>query len=425
MPEYFLSLGSNLGDRLDYLRRAAAAFVPQCSAVDAAPVYETAPVCCPEGSAAFLNTVLRIRTPLDPSELHAFTLSLEQAAGRPDVRERNSPRPLDIDILWTSDASFKSSERLVLPHPRLHERRFVLQPLADLAPDLIIGEHSAAALLSSLPVGDQPVQQAHAEWLPFCPYPLRSFTELRIRHQHGPPLSVLTAYDYPTARLLDEAGVDLILVGDSLGMVVLGLPDTTQVTMDHMLHHTEAVARGAGRTLILGDLPYRSYETPEMAVTNAKRLIAAGAHAVKLEGGVSQMPQVRAIIAEGIPLVGHIGMLPQSILEEGGRYRKKGRTPQGAAALLEDALALDAAGACAMVVESVVAEVAQEITQAVSGPTIGIGAGLGTTGQVLVIHDLIGGFPWFRPPFAKQRVDISNALSLAVGDFCQATRTRR
>jgi 3-methyl-2-oxobutanoate hydroxymethyltransferase len=233
---------------------------------------------------------------------------------------------------------------------------------------------------------------------------------------------VLTAYDYPTARLLDEADVDVILVGDSLGMVVLGLPDTVGVTMDMMVHHIAAVRRGVKRAPIIGDLPFHSYQTPEEALANARRLMDAGADAVKLEGGTAFIPQVKAIIGAGIPFVGHIGMLPQSVREEGG-YKKKGKTPEQADKLIADAIALDEVGALAMVLESVVADVAAEITRRVKGSTIGIGAGPGTDGQVLVTPDLVGGFPWFRPPFARARADIAAEITRATREYvadCQA-----
>ena len=251
---------------------------------------------------------------------------------------------------------------------------------------------------------------------------LTALSELKQRKQHGPPLAVLTAYDYPTARLLDEAGVDLLLVGDSLGMVVLGLPDTTGVTMADMLHHTRAVARAKTRALVIGDLPYHAYDTPEEAVKNARLLMGAGAHAVKLEGGVSMLPQVRAILAAGIPFVGHIGMLPQSVVEEGG-YKKKGRTEEGARLLMEDAQALDEAGACAIVLESMMPEVAAAITRAVAACTIGIGAGKETDGQVLVTPDLLGSFPWFRPPFAKARADVAGETLRAVREYVADCRS--
>lgn len=222
-------------------------------------------------------------------------------------------------------------------------------------------------------------------------------------HNPESPISSLTAYDYPTARLLDEANIDVLLVGDSLGMVVLGFPDTTHVTMEHMIHHTAAAARGCQKALLIGDLPYQSYSTPEEALRNAQRLVEAGAEAVKLEGGVGQIEKVRAIVEAGIPVVGHLGMLPQRVKEEGG-YKKKGKTAEQTAALEEGALALQQAGICALVLESVIPQVAKELSALLSIPTIGIGCGRGNThGEIAVITDLLGSYPWFVPPFATPR----------------------
>jgi len=250
---------------------------------------------------------------------------------------------------------------------------------------------------------------------------LSSLSELPPRKASGTKISVLTAGDYPTARLLDEAGIDLILVGDSLGMVIHGLPDTTGVTMEMMLLHTAAVCRGVQRAPVIADLPFASYRTPEEALANARLLMAAGAGAVKLEGGVAVLPQVKAITTAGLPFVGHIGMLPQQVKEEGG-YKKKGKTSEQIDLLIADALALDQAGAVAIVLESIVAEVASEITRRVSASTIGIGAGKETDGQVLVTHDLLGSFPWFRPSFAKPRADIAAETRRAVGEYIEAVR---
>ena len=245
---------------------------------------------------------------------------------------------------------------------------------------------------------------------------LTSLSELLHRKASGPKLAVLTAYDYPTARMLDDAGVDLILVGDSLGMVVLGLPDTTGVTMEMMVHHTTAVCRGVTRAPVIADLPFASYLTPEMAVANARRLMDCGAASVKLEGGVNMLPQIRAIIAAGIPFVGHIGMLPQSVKEEGG-YKKKGKTAESIDHLLADSQAIDQAGAVAMVLESIVPAIATQVTSLVKSSTIGIGAGTGTDGQVLVTPDLLGSYPWFRPPFAKARADVAGETLRAVREY--------
>lgn len=240
--------------------------------------------------------------------------------------------------------------------------------------------------------------------------------QLRQRKARGEKLAVLTAYDYPTARLLDEAGVDLILVGDSLGMVVLGLPDTTGVTMNDMIHHAGAVRRAVKRAPVIVDLPAQSYDVPDLALHNAMRLAAAGADAVKLEGGVAVIASVRAITKAGIGYVGHIGMLPQSVKVEGG-YKKKGRTEDGARSLLDDARALEEAGAAAIVLESIVPDVASRITAAVKIPTIGIGAGVGCDAQVLVSHDLFGFFPWFKPPFAMPEVNLAHEITRAARRF--------
>ncbi|MFT6182396.1 MAG: 3-methyl-2-oxobutanoate hydroxymethyltransferase [Paracoccaceae bacterium] len=243
----------------------------------------------------------------------------------------------------------------------------------------------------------------------------------RLREKKGKaPVSALTAYDYPTARLLDEAGVDLLLVGDSLGMVVLGYPDTTHVTLDHMIHHTAAVARGAKNTLILGDLPINTYPDAPTAVANARRLVDAGAQAVKLEGGVRQAKKVRAIVDSGIPVVGHLGMLPQRVKEEGG-YKKKGKTDLETQAILEGALALQEAGVFAIVLESVVPKASRLLTKTLNVPTIGIGCGEGNCdGEIAVITDVIGSYPWFVPPFATQRADVSGEITKAVKGYLDA-----
>jgi len=217
-------------------------------------------------------------------------------------------------------------------------------------------------------------------------------------------IAALTAYDHPLTRLLDEAGIHLILVGDSLGMVVLGLPDTTAVTLADMEHHTRAVARAKPRGLLAADLPYDTYRTPTEAVASSLRLMAAGAEAVKAEGGRAIRDQVQAIVAAGIPFLGHLGMLPQHLHEE-GRYRIKGRTEPERQALLADADCLVTAGAFAIVLELVSPPVAVEITRRVSIPTIGIGSGPDCDGQILVTNDLVGTFPWFTPRFVTPRLN--------------------
>src|ERR1051325_8799042 len=204
--------------------------------------------------------------------------------------------------------------------------------------------------------------------------------KFRRMKQRGEKITSLTAYDYPTARLVDESGIDIILVGDSLGMVVLGYEDTTHVTLAEMIHHTAAAARGVKRALLVADLPIHTYDDSAQAVSTAHALVNAGAQAVKLEGGLSHVPQIKAIIAEGIPVMGHIGMLPQSVREEGG-YKVKGRTKPEADALVRDGVAIEEAGVFAVVLEIVNPEAARLITSALRIPTIGIGSGDQCDGQ--------------------------------------------
>lgn len=246
--------------------------------------------------------------------------------------------------------------------------------------------------------------------------------DFRDQKQRGERVTALTAYDYPTARLLDESGIDIILVGDSLGMVVLGYEDTTQVTLAEMVHHTRAVARAVKRALLVGDLPIHTYDEPAQAVSSARALMDAGAQAVKLEGGASHVRQIEAILAADIPVMGHIGMLPQSVREEGG-YKVKGRTQAEAEALLRDAEAVEEAGVFAVVLEIVSPEAARQITGTLKIPTIGIGSGPHCDGQILVTHDLIGLFPWFTPKFVSPGARVAEEIRKATQIFIARTKS--
>lgn len=231
-------------------------------------------------------------------------------------------------------------------------------------------------------------------------------------------IAMLTAYDYPTARLLDEAGVPMLLIGDSLGVVVLGYENTLNVTMDDMVRHTQAVVRGARRALIVADLPFLSYQvSEEEALRNAGRLIqAAGAQAVKLEGGVAMAATIRRIVECGIPVMGHIGLTPQSVHQLGG-YKVQGKTPEVASRLLEDAAALEQAGAFSLVLECVPAPLAAMITERLRIPTIGIGAGPECDGQVQVLHDILGLFTDFVPRHARRYAEIGELVRSAAGQY--------
>lgn len=234
----------------------------------------------------------------------------------------------------------------------------------------------------------------------------------------GEKLSMLTAYDYSTAKLEDESGINGILVGDSLGNVVLGYEDTVSVTMEDMIHHGAAVARGAKNALVVVDMPFMSYEvTVEEAVRNAGRLMKEGrAGAVKLEGGVRVAEQIRAIVKAGIPVMGHIGLTPQSINVFGG-FKVQGKSEEAARALLADAKAVEEAGAFAVVIEAVPAALAQMITDTVSIPTIGIGAGAGCDGQILVYQDMLGMFSDFTPKFVKRYANVGEIMREAFANY--------
>jgi len=231
-------------------------------------------------------------------------------------------------------------------------------------------------------------------------------------------ITMVTAYDYVTARWVDKSNVDMILVGDSLAMVMLGHDDTLSVTMEEMLHHTRAVARGAKRALIVGDMPFMSYQVSvEQAVTNAGRFLKeAGAQAVKLEGGAAVVRQIRAIVDAGIPVQGHIGLTPQSIAQLGG-FRVQGKTADAAKRLLDDAMALADAGCFSIVLEAIPAPIAEIITERVHVPTIGIGAGAGCDGQVLVIHDMVGLYDRITPRFVKKYEDLGSRMLDALNKF--------
>ena len=242
--------------------------------------------------------------------------------------------------------------------------------------------------------------------------------DLKSKKEKGEPITMLTAYDYPTGLLVDQAGIDIILVGDSLAMVVLGYENTVAVTMDEMLHHCKAVARGAKHPLLVGDMPFMSYQVDvKEAIRNAGRFLKEGGmDVVKLEGGRDMAPTVEAIVDAGIPVMGHIGLTPQTISKLGG-YRVQGKDIATAKALIDDGLALEEAGAFSLILEAIPGPVARLITERVSIPTIGIGAGPNCDGQVLVIHDLIGLFDRFVPKFVKQYANVFPTIVEALESY--------
>ena len=240
----------------------------------------------------------------------------------------------------------------------------------------------------------------------------------RLKKQRKEQLTMLTAYDYLTARAIDQAGIDSILVGDSLGMVILGYENTIPVTMEDMLHHCKAVSRGASQALLIGDMPFMSYQiSTEDAVRNAGRFLQeAGMDAVKLEGGRERLPAVRAIIGSGIPVLAHLGLTPQSVHQLGG-FHAQGKTALDAITIVEDALLLEEAGCFGLVLEAVPDRIAEFISQKLQIPVIGIGAGSGCDGQVLVVHDMLGLFDKFTPKFVKQYTVLHQEINQALNAY--------
>jgi 3-methyl-2-oxobutanoate hydroxymethyltransferase len=244
--------------------------------------------------------------------------------------------------------------------------------------------------------------------------------------QGGEKITCLTAYDYSFARILDEAGVDILLVGDSVGCVVQGNHNTLAVTMDEMIYHTRAVVRGRKRALVIGDMPFLSYQaSKEQALQNAGRFLKeAGAEAVKLEGGVAVKETIAATVNAGIPVMGHIGLTPQSVHQFGG-YKIQGRDKTRREIVLRDAVAVEEAGAFAVVLEGMPLDLAEEITKRLTIPTIGIGAGVHCDGQVLVIHDMLGLFDDFTPKFVKRYADLKKTMTGAIKDFIGEVREQK
>jgi 3-methyl-2-oxobutanoate hydroxymethyltransferase len=244
--------------------------------------------------------------------------------------------------------------------------------------------------------------------------------------QRGEKITCLTAYDYCFARILDDAGVEMLLVGDSLGCVVQGNHNTLAVTMDEMIYHTRLVARGRNRALVIGDMPFLSYHVSrERALENAGRFLQeGGAEAVKLEGGVTMRATIEAIVRAGIPVMGHVGLTPQSVHQFGG-YKIQGREKERREAVLRDALAVEEAGAFSVVLEGMPLDLAQEITERLKIPTIGIGAGAHCDGQVLVIHDMLGLFDDFTPKFVKRYADLKSTMTGAVKEFIGEVKEKK
>ena len=248
------------------------------------------------------------------------------------------------------------------------------------------------------------------------PFELR---EKMIEKSRERRLVMLTAYDYQMARILDEAGIDMILIGDSLGMTVMGYKDTKSVTIEEMIHHTRATGRGVKSAILVGDMPIHTYDTPEMALKNARRFIESGAHTVKIEGNKPDV--IQELIGSGIPVMGHLGLLPQTAK----RFKVKGKRKKEAEKIFKDAQELDSLGVFSIVLESIPKRLAKRITKAVDAPTIGIGAGVHCDGQVLVINDLLGMDESFKPKFVKRYAHLERIIRKAVRQFIEDVQNER
>ena len=387
----FIALGSNLGDRRAHLEsaRAALAGLPGTRLVAASAVEETAPL----GGMTqppYLNQMVLLETRLSPRELLEACQEIERAEGR--VRsERWGARTLDLDIVRYGRRRV-AEPGLIIPHPELPNRDFWLRELAELEP-----------------------MSADAR-------PLR-VPDLLAMKAAGRPIVMLTCYDAAFARLLEAADVDVLLVGDSLNQVLAGRDSTLSATLDQMIYHAASVRRGSGRALVFVDLPFLTYQVsvPE-AIRNAGRVLQeSGAHGVKLEGGRPMAETVRALVDRGIPVFGHLGLTPQSVHALGG-YRVQGRDEATADRLFADAEALQDAGACGVVLELLPAALARRISQALTIPTIGIGAGPGCNGQVLVLHDMLGLNEGFSPKFLKRYAELGEAVRAAVRGYASDVR---
>ena len=248
-------------------------------------------------------------------------------------------------------------------------------------------------------------------------------TSMLQQKERNEKITMLTCYDYSMAKLMDASGIEILLIGDSLGQVMLGYPDTLSVTMEDMIHHTKAVSRGVTSSFVLTDMPFMSYQTSVYdALTNAGRLVKEGhANGVKLEGGEAVCPQIRAIVDAGIPVCAHLGLTPQSVNSFGG-YKVQGKSKEDAKRIMKDAKAVEEAGASLLVLECVPAKLAEEITNALRIPTIGIGAGSGCDGQVLVYQDMLGMFSDFKPKFVRQFANVGEVMKQAFADYIKTTK---
>jgi 3-methyl-2-oxobutanoate hydroxymethyltransferase len=398
---YILALGSNVGDRTGNLSRAITAIGRFAEIQKQTRILETWPILI-RAQGKFLNQGILLVSEKNPHELLAAIQEVEHEVGRVK-RIKNGPREIDIDIIWCSAGKVETRD-LRIPHPHNRAREWVRQIMRDLKGDITDAETGLA-------------------WSDITGKSIMNVNDFLKKKTAGEKITVVTCYDHAFARLVARTSIDAILVGDSLGNVIQGGANTLAVTVDDMVYHGRIVKRGAPQAFTIVDMPFMSYQASvEDALKNAGRIIKeTGADAVKLEGGVEVVPQIRALVQSGIPVMGHLGLTPQSLLAFGG-YKVQGKSESAADAIMAGAKAIEAAGVFGMVLEMVPAALAEKISKNLTVPTIGIGAGDKTDGQVLVITDLLGLDPDFAPRFVRKYADLSKSVLGALENYAADVR---
>ena len=399
--EYILALGSNVGDRQGNLLRVRQGIAAFAEILAESTILETWPILI-RAQGRFLNQAVRVASDLNPSEMLKAVLTLEQSIGR-KKRVKNGPREIDIDLVWCSLGKV-DAPGLTIPHPYNRAREWVRQFMRELKADAVDTETG----VNWSKIQGRSVMNVH------------DFTKKKAA---GEKITMVTCYDFAFARLIARTSVDAILVGDSLGNVIQGQPNTIPVTVDDMIYHGRIVRRGAAQAFIVVDMPFMSYQTSvEDALKNAGRIIKeTGADAVKLEGGANIAAQVKALVESGIPVMGHLGLTPQSLLAFGG-YKVQGKTSAAAQKLVDDAKLLQQSGAFGIVLEMIPAPLTEAVVKNLDIPLIGIGAGNKADGQVLVLNDLLGLDPDFAPKFVRKYADLSSSVLSALEGYAADVR---